>query len=570
MHIIRQLKHFLTLFFLASQVGGQVSFLYQRPNTKHQLPYVEGRVLVKTHEQEDMSALMETASAIGASLVRSYTIVPGLALFEYNAMIDVQDAIFAFSNNNAVLYAEPDYYYYAAVQNDPRYSELWALENTGQTGGTINADINAESMWAIEKGDPSVVIGVIDTGVDYNHPDLKANLWRNTEEIPNNGLDDDRNGYVDDIYGINAIARNGNPMDDHYHGTHVAGTIGALGNNSVGVVGVAQKVKIATCKFLSSSGGGAISDALSCMQYFAALKSRAQNPINLIATSNSWGGGPVSSALFDAIKVHEDLGILFVAAAGNSSLNNDTTGSYPANYDLPNVIAVAATDHKDRLASFSNYGSKTVHLAAPGVQILSTTPNASYGSLSGTSMATPHVSGLLAILKSRYSTYDYRQLKNLAMAGGTPLPTLKAVTISGRRIRGADSGGGGSLTCANQNVSSRLKPMNNSVSIERGQKVLLSAQRISCARPLGNLTVFRDATETVELRDNGVAEDLTANDGIYTLLWQPMRSGTYTLNFGNNDMVKVIVGGGAMLKAATPYWSDTLKIPSKHSTLFHP
>lgn len=538
-------RHALVLFFLSSQVIGQVDFLNDRPIVKHLLPYKEGRILVRMHDQENISALMETASSIGALLVQTFDIVPGLALFEYDARIDIHDAIFAFSSNNAVHYAEPDYYYYAAIQNDPRYPEQWALENTGQTGGTADADINAQSMWAIEDGDAAVVIGVIDTGVDYNHPDLNANMWRNPGEIAGNGVDDDGNGYVDDIYGINAIAHSGNPMDDHYHGTHVSGTIGADGNNNVGVVGVAQNVKIAGCKFLSSSGSGSISDAIACMQYFANLKSRAQNPVNLVATSNSWGGGSVSSAMFDAIKVHQDLGILFVAAAGNSGMNNDTTSSYPSNYDLPNVIAVAATDHNDRLASFSNYGSKTVHLGAPGVQILSTTPNASYGSLSGTSMATPHVSGLIAILKSRYPAYDYRQLKNLAMAGGTPLQTLQSVTISGRRIRGADSAGIGSLTCANQSVSSRLKPINNSVSIALGQKVLLSAQRINCQSPLGNLTVYSDANESVVLSDTGTAGDLTANDGIYTLLWQPQRSGNYNLNFGNNDTVNVAVGGGS-------------------------
>jgi len=533
----------LFLLSLSTIALAQVDIANEYAIFRHLLPYKEGRVLVKAQDLASIPAILETADTIGATLINTFPIVPGLSLFAYNEMIDVRDAINAFNQNDAVLYAEPDYYYYPALLNDPRFPEQWALENTGQTGGVANADINAQSMWAISEGSPSVAIGVIDTGVDYKHPDLMPNIWRNPEEIPGNGIDDDNNGYIDDIHGINAITHSGNPMDDHYHGTHVSGTIGAAGNNGMGVVGVAPQVKIAACKFLSSNGSGAISDAISCLQYFLNLKTRAKNPANIVATSNSWGGGPASKAMFDAIKAHEEQGILFIAAAGNSSLDNDSNNTFPANYDLPNVISVAATDHNDHLASFSNYGLRTVHVAAPGVQILSTTPNANYGSLSGTSMAAPHVSGLVAVLKAQYPSYDYKKLANLILAGGTPLPSLSGKTISGRRIKGADSAGVGSLTCSNQGISTRLKPNSSSVSVTLGQSIFLSTKRINCESSLENLTVFSDANESVILTDTGLSGDLTSDDGTQSLLWTPQRKGTYSLNFGNNDTVTVKVKG---------------------------
>lgn len=535
-------KALFTWFYLGFFLNSAFAFIddIETKEHKHEMPFRAGRVLVKTLGHNE-KGLIKTANELGLSLLESYSIVPGLKLFEYDINMDVHDVINAFSLSESVEYAEPDYYYHAAVPNDPRYHEQYALKNTGQTGGSANADINAEAMWAIEDGSSSYVIGVIDTGVDYNHNDLKANMWHNKLEIPNNGIDDDNNGYIDDVYGINSIANNGDPMDDHFHGTHVAGTIGADGNNGIGIVGVAQDVKMAACKFLDANGSGTIADAIECMQYFAHLKTREQNPVNLIATSNSWGGGSYSSAMYDAIKVHRDLGILFVAAAGNSSLNNDLNDTFPANYDLNNVISVAATDHNDRIASFSNFGQRTVHVAAPGVQILSTYPNQSYALLSGTSMATPHVSGLIAVIKSHYPNYDYKKIKSLVLAGGTPLAGLSIKTISGRRIRGADSQGLGSLTCLNQQVSKRLYPKNSNITLTLSETVFLSAYSVNCDASQGSLTIYSDAEETVILNDDGSRGDMIGNDGILSLNWKPTRSGNYILNFGNGDLVTITV-----------------------------
>ena len=259
-------------------------------------------------------------------------------------------------NHPLIEYAEYNYLHYIdyiPVPDDKRFDELWGLHNTGQTGGTEDADIDAPEAWEISTGSSEVIVGVIDTGVDYNHEDLAANIWINPGEIPDNGIDDDGNGYVDDIHGINSITGSGDPMDDHYHGTHCAGIIGAVGGNGKGVAGVNWTVKIIGIKFVSG-GIGLDSDAVESINYAVGLRNRG---VNIRVLSNSWGGGGFSQSLLDAINQANSAGILFVAAAGNSSSNNDASLFYPASYDTPNVLAVASTDHNDNLSSFSNYGA---------------------------------------------------------------------------------------------------------------------------------------------------------------------------------------------------------------------
>ena len=298
------------------------------------------------------------------------------------------------------------------------FGSLYGLHNTGQSGGTTDADIDAPAAWDITTGSDTVVVAVIDTGVDYTHPDLNDNIWTNSGEIAGNSIDDDANGVIDDIHGANFLgtgAPNGNPMDDNSHGTHVAGTIGAEGNNNLGVVGVAWDVKIMALKFLDSGGSGSIADAIEAFDYATLM--RTQYGVNIRITSNSWGGGPYTQALYDAIEAGGAAGILTVAAAGNGG--GDATGFYPAAYDSPYIVSVAATDRNDLYASFSNYGATTVDLAAPGVDILSTFPGASYGTISGTSMATPHVSGEAALVWS-------------------DLPSLTPLQVKARLLNGAD------------------------------------------------------------------------------------------------------------------------------------
>ncbi|MBD3789057.1 MAG: S8 family serine peptidase [Campylobacterales bacterium] len=259
------------------------------------------------------------------------------------------------------------------VPNDPKFNELWGLQNNHDP----ITDINVTSAWDRTTGSEDVVIGIIDTGVDYTHSDLSGNIWINPDETPNNGVDDDGNGYIDDVHGIDTVNGDSNPMDDNGHGTHTAGTIGAVGDNETGIAGVNWNVKIVPCKFLDASGLGYTSDAIECVNYFNKLK---QNGTNIVATNNSWGSeGESDPSLQEAIQTADSENILFIAAAGNGGDdykgdNNDITQFYPANYDIANIVSVAASDTNGNLASFSNYGATTVDLAAPGVDIVSTIP----------------------------------------------------------------------------------------------------------------------------------------------------------------------------------------------------
>ena len=295
-----------------------------------------------------------------------------------------------------------------SIPNDPSFGSLWGLSNNGSQGGLLNADINIEPAWALGTA-TSIVTAVIDTGVDYTHPDLASNIWTNTDEVAGNGIDDDGNGFVDDVRGWDFVNNDSDPMDDNGHGTHVAGTIGAVGNNGIGVTGVAWTASIMPLKFLDQSGSGSLSDAIKAIQYARVNGAKIINA--------SWGGGGFSSALQSAISQFITSGGLFVAAAGNEATNKDVTPSYPANYQ--GVISVGASTRTDTRASFSNYGT-SVDVFAPGQSILSTLPGNRYGSLSGTSMATPQVAGALALLWGQN-------------------PTLSANTISQALINSTDN-----------------------------------------------------------------------------------------------------------------------------------
>lgn len=338
------------------------------------------------------------------------------------------DRCFELLKSDLVAECSPNYILkISALPNDRKFSKLWGLEQSS------NIDLNANAAWDVTTGSSDVVVAVIDTGVDYNHPDLQGNIWINTGEIAGNNLDDDDNGYVDDRYGYNAIsgATSKNPFDDNGHGTHVAGTIGARGNNSIGVVGVNWNVKVLAVKFLNAAGSGSLADAIKAINYVKALK---QSGVNIIVANNSWGGGGFNQALLNAIENLNNVGVLFAAAAGNESTDNDSSPHYPSDYEVDNLISVAAIDRNGNLASFSNYGAESVDIAAPGVDILSTIPNARYAEYSGTSMATPHVSGLLALLAASDPSLTPAQLKNRLFTSARVMSSLDGLVKTGRMI----------------------------------------------------------------------------------------------------------------------------------------
>jgi len=324
---------------------------------------------------------------------------------DVGAGTNVTKALAAFQSRADVVQVSPDFAITArATPNDPSFGSLWGLSNNGSQAGLVTADINADQAWDYGTS-TNVVTAVIDTGVDYRHQDLAANIWSNSDEIAGNGIDDDRNGYVDDTRGWDFANNDNDPMDDNGHGTHVSGTIGAVGNNGIGVTGVAWAASIMPLKFLDKNGSGALSDAIEAINYARVNGAKVINA--------SWGGGGFSSALQSAITQYRNAGGIFVAAAGNESSNNATTPSYPANYT--GVVSVGASTRTDALASFSNYGTN-VQIVAPGQSILSTLPGNAYGTLSGTSMATPHVAGAIALLWGQNPTRTATQITDAIFA----------------------------------------------------------------------------------------------------------------------------------------------------------
>jgi len=316
--------------------------------------------------------------------------------------------------------------------NDPMFENQWALSNTGQDGGKAKADIKALEAWAKTTGSKKVVVAVLDSGVDYTHGDLAPNIWHASENNLENYYDDEL-GAINDENGFDAVD-NSDPMDENGHGTHCAGVIGADGNNGVGIAGVNWKVEIMPLKFMNKRGFGSTAAAIQAINY---VIERKKQGVNVRVISASWGSTQYSKALEDAIRAAGEQGIIFIAASGNSSEDTDKRPHYPANYKLPNVVSVAALDRNDKLASFSNYGAKTVHVAAPGAAIVSTWLQNGFRDASGTSMATPHVAGVAALILSKEPNISVAKLKERLIGAVDTLPELKGKTVSGGRINAA-------------------------------------------------------------------------------------------------------------------------------------
>jgi PKD repeat protein len=354
--------------------------------------------------------------SLGIQVLNVFPAIGNLQVVKVPSGMTASTLIAAYAQSVLVQYAEPDFYVHAlATPDDQYYPWLWGFHNTNQFGGVAGADIDAPDAWDIQHDAGNIIVAVVDTGVRYTHEDLAAEMWVNP---------------ADGSHGTNAVAGNTDPNDDYGHGTHVAGTIGAAGNNGIGVVGVAWRVQIMACKFLDSTGNGTIDGAIACLDY---ARSHGANIVNA-----SWGATSFTSqSLHDAIASLRDAGIMFVAAAGNSGANNDMTPLYPASYsDLNNIISVAATDPSDALASFSDYGLTNVDLGAPGATIGScwNGSDSDYEYDDGTSMACAMMSGAVAVMEAHFPSENYQQIKQQILANVDPLPGLQGKCVTGGRL----------------------------------------------------------------------------------------------------------------------------------------
>ena len=392
-----------------------------------------GRVIVKYRLSESAAAARSAAAATDAQVVgrvRTFGLkTTGRCFVVSSDTLGTAALMKQYGADPAVEYVEPDYVVHADVAvtpNDPSFGSLWGM-----------AKISAPLAWGISTGQPSVVVADIDTGVDYTHPDLVANMWHNPGEIADNGIDDDANGYIDDVYGIDTAYKTSDPSDPHGHGTHTSGTMAAAGNNAVGVTGVCWSAQIMALEFMDASGAGYTSDAITCINYMTYEK--VHYGVNVVAANNSWSGGAYSQLLHDAIATAGNAGIVFVCAAGNGGSdgigdNNDSMPVYPASYDCSNMITVAATDGDDALASFSNWGATSVDMAAPGVGILSTYPGGGYVSWNGTSMATPHVTGAIALMAAAYPAETMATRISIIESTVDPVAGLAGMVVTGGRL----------------------------------------------------------------------------------------------------------------------------------------
>jgi thermitase len=375
------------------------------------------RVEDRIENADGWEAIDDFDNADAATLVKEYQQLPEVEYAEPNYEINLEEA--------AAGPLEP------ILPRDPQFNDQWALANSGQRGGKKGADISATLAWARTTGSEDVVVAVLDTGVDYNHEDLTENMWRRPEKMA--PYHDNELGTIDDEDGFNAID-GGDPMDDNGHGTHCAGIIGAEGENELGIAGVNWKVQIMPLKFMNASGSGSTKDAIEAINY---VIDRKKAGVNVRIISASWGSTQKSRALGDVIRKAYENDILFVAAAGNSSVNNDRMPHYPSSYDSPNVVSVAALDRNDSLASFSNYGAKSVAVAAPGVEILSTWLDNQYEEKSGTSMATPVVAGVAALILAEHPQMSVDDLRKKLLASSDPIAALKGKTVTAGRINAA-------------------------------------------------------------------------------------------------------------------------------------
>jgi subtilisin family serine protease/subtilisin-like proprotein convertase family protein len=557
----------------------------------------------------------------GTTIVQKYDFVPGLYKVQLSSRVSVSDAIQGYDYDYRVEFAETDYYLTtSSVPNDPQYSQQWGLSNSSN-------GINAQDAWNVTTGSRRTIVAVMDTGADYDHQDLYKNIWINQAEIPASrrknlidvdgdgvitfadlndprnqgkgkitdvngdgridaadilapmqkdangndtgyggwadGISEDHSGYVDDLVGWNFIANNNKPLDDNGHGTHVSGIIGAQGNNGVGVSGVDWSVSLMECKFMDSTGHGSISTYISALNYAIAHGAKI--------TNNSWAGGG-TTALLDALNSARNQGVIIVAAAGNYGMNSDSSPIYPADYNLDNIVSVAATDSSGNLASWSNYGATSVDLAAPGVDIFSTLPNNSYGLDSGTSMAAPFVTGVVALVWTKNPTWSYSQVIKQVLGSVDTSTALHGKTVTGGRLDAARALGAINTSTDRTAPSVVSATATGSVNNSLNKVVLTFSESIDPnSVTTGSVTLTDPSGKTITIKS------ITAEAGSNNKKWditfaEQTAAGTYTLKLANT--IKDLAGNRltaytATFKINTSYtYSNTTKtaIPDNGKT----
>src|SRR5687768_13027520 len=419
----------------------------KRASTAEEIALAEGRVmgrpevLVKFKPGVSLETIEELTSRLHDRVEDRIENAPGWGSIDDLDNADPYQTVAQYLALPEVEYAEPnmeikldalDASLLPVFPADPRFNDQWALANSGQRGGKEGADISATMAWATTTGSDKVVVAVLDSGVDYTHEDLAPNIWVRPASL--GPYHDNELGMVDDVSGYNAVENSSDPMDENGHGTHCAGIIGAEGSNNIGISGVNWKVRIMPLKFMNAGGSGTMKDAIESINYAI---NRRKAGVNVRIISASWGSTMRSRALEDVIRKAYENDILFVAAAGNSSVNNDRTPHFPSSYNVPNVVSVAALDRNDELAKFSNWGAKSVAIGAPGVDILSTWLGNAYEEKSGTSMATPVVSGVAALIVAQQPSMSVDDLRKKLLASTDPIVALKGKTVTGGRINAA-------------------------------------------------------------------------------------------------------------------------------------
>lgn len=540
------------------------------------------RLLARYGSRTTPQAGASVLQAAGLSVRHQYQLVPRLIVLDSAAdkgTFQKADASETLSTADALLariqaleesglfeYVQPSYIYTNVLTpTDSSFTDntLWGLRNSGRFGGVAGADIGAVNAWDITTGSTNVIVAVVDSGIRYTHQELASQMWRNPGETHGNGRDDDGDGYVDNVFGIDAANRSGDPMDQNDHGTHVAGTIGAAANDGHPHVGVAWKVRLMACKFLGTDGFGMTEDAIRCIDFAVRKGARVINA--------SWGGGPFERALLDALTEARRRGVLIVAAAGNDFGNNDVSPFYPSSYRLDNIIAVAAVNRFDRLVSYSNYGAASVHIGAPGEGIYSciAASDRSYDTIGGTSMAAPHVSGVAALLLARFPNASIPELRERILSTAVRIPTLAGKTTTGGRLNAHQA----LLATPDGVLELGLDPPEGSdLSARRPVPFYVTITDLIAVTNAVVRARVQDATEEVVFRNDGGGSDINALDEVYSAeLTLPTEPGPFSIRFIITAPGKTSIERGVNYQVATPplndHFADALDLPPEGTLL---